>query len=624
MLTVNLFRSFFLLAIALLFAFSAAAQPPPGYWQQRVEYRMDIDFDVAKHRYNGRQQLTYFNNSPDTLHRVFYHLYLNAFQPGSMMDLRSRNILDPDSRVAARIAALKPDEIGYQKIISLTLDGTATKWEVAGTILEVKLPRPILPGEKAVLAMQFEAQVPPQIRRNGRNNREGIDYSMAQWFPKICAYDRHGWHADDYVGREFYGVFGDFDVRISIDARYVVAATGVLQNPNDIGHGYSSGETKPARVGEKLNWHFKAEKVNDFVWAADPDYKHTVLTRKDGVVLRCFYQPGEATEAWDKLLSIMDRAFDYINARFGQYPYPEYLFIQGGDGGMEYPMATLITGHRPLNSLVGVSVHELMHIWYPMILGTNEARYAWMDEGFVNYATADVMNFLSKEGLLPNRPPSDFPQRGDYQGYINFASGDWEEPLSTPSDHFQSNTAYGVGSYNKGSVFLSQLAYIIGPDALGAGLLRYFDEWQFKHPDDKDFIRVMEKVSGMELDWYLDYFVYSTHTIDYGIVSVESGARRETQIKLARIGAMPMPVDVEVTLRNGKRLRYNIPLGMMRGHKTSDTRFGEFSVLPIWQWVAPDYTFTVPVPIGEITKVHIDPSGRLADVKRDNNEHMMR
>jgi hypothetical protein len=624
MLTVNLFPSLSCSVIALLFAFSAAAQPPPGYWQQRVEYRMDIDFDVAKHRYNGEQVLTYFNNSPDTLHRVFYHLYLNAFQPGSMMELRSRNIRDADARMATRIAALKPDEIGYQKINSLTLNGTATDWKVVGTILEVTLPHPILPGEKAVLDMQFEAQVPPQIRRNGRNNREGIDYSMAQWFPKICAYDRHGWHADDYIAREFYGVFGDFDVRIAIDARYVVAATGVLQNPNETGHGYGTAETKPARSGEKLNWHFKAEKVNDFVWAADPDYKHVILTRKDGTVLRFFYQPGEPTEAWDKLPDIMDRAFDYINARFGQYPYPEYAFIQGGDGGMEYPMATLITGNRPLNSLVGVSVHELMHCWYPMVLGTNEARYAWMDEGFVNYATADVMHFLSKEGLLPTWSSSGFPQRGDYQGYINIASGDWEEPLSTPSDHFQSNTAYGVGSYNKGSVFLSQLGYVIGAEALNAGLLRYFDEWQFKHPDDKDFIRVMEKVSGMELDWYLDYFVYSTHTIDYGIVSVESGARRETQIKLARIGAMPMPVDVEVTLRNGKRLRYNIPLGMMRGHKASDTRFGEFDVLPIWRWVAPDYTFTVPVPVGEITRVHIDPSGRLADVKRDNNERVMR
>ncbi len=598
----------------------ALAQPGPGYWQQRVAYRMDIDFSVDNHRFTGKQELAYYNNSPDTLHRLFYHLYLNAFQPGSMMDVRSRNIMDPDSRVSERIAMLKNTETGYTKVKALRHNGAVpAAVNELGTILEVKLAKPILPGEKAMLEMEFESQVPLQIRRNGRNNAEGIDYSMAQWYPKICAYDRNGWHADDYIGREFYGTFGDFEVRLDIDSRYTVAATGVLQNPETVGHGYG-GSTVPADAGKKLRWHFKAENVNDFVWAADRDYKHTSRIRADGTVLRFFYQPGEATEAWEKLPAIMDRAFDYINARFGQYPYPEYAFIQGGDGGMEYPMATLITGNRPLNSLVGVSVHELMHCWYPMVLGTNEARYAWMDEGFVNYASADVMNFLAGEGLLPGRSKTAFPQRPDYQGYTNFASGNWEEALSTPSDHFQTNTAYGVGSYNKGAVFLAQLGYVIGQEALDAGLLRYFDAWKFKHPDDKDFIRIMEKTSRLELDWYLDYFVYSTHTIDYRVLALENAGRNRSTVVLERAGAMPMPVDVEVILLNGDKLRYHIPLCMMRGGKASDAAFGTFSTLPPWPWVQPSYSFQIPVRQGDIAKVIIDPTGRMADVVRGNNE----
>lgn len=287
---------------------------------------------------------------------------------------------------------------------------------------------------------------------------------------------------------------------------------------------------------------------------------------------------------------------------------------------MEYPMATLITGNRPLNSLVGVSVHELMHIWYPMVISTNEARYAWMDEGFVNYATSDVTNFLAGEGLLPGRKKTDLPQRNDYQGYINLATGDWEEALSTPSDHFQTNTSYGVGSYNKGSVFLSQLSGVIGSDALNAGLLRYFDLWQFKHPDDKDFIRVMEKVSGLELDWYLDYFVYSTHTIDYRVLNAESEGRRQTVVTLERVGAMPMPIDVEVTLKDSTVQRYLIPLDMMYGAKPSDSAWGSFEVLKPWFWVEQKYTMTIPVKLNDIVKITIDPTGRMADTLRVNNE----
>ncbi len=628
MFLLRLFSSFLpaAVAMAMMLSFSKAhAQPGPGYWQQQVSYRMEIDFNVKNHRFTGAQELIYHNQSPDTLYRLFYHLYLNAFQPGSAMDVRSRTIMDPDRRVAERIAKLKPDETGYTKVLSFSHDGkTPAYYRVQGTILEVGLNQPILPGQKATLKMDFESQTPLQIRRNGRHNAEGIDYSMAQWYPKICAYDRHGWHPDEYIGREFYGTFGDFDVTISIDAQYTVAATGILQNPESVGKGYAQLAPSQNPAPGKLTWRFKADRVNDFVWAADPDYKHVNLTRADGTILRFFYQPGEPTEAWEKLPGIMDKAFDYINARFGKYPYPEYAFIQAGDGGMEYPMATLITGNRPLNSLVGVSVHELMHIWYPMVISTNEARYAWMDEGFVNYATAEVTNFLAGEGLLPGRKKTDLPQKNDYTGYINLATGDWEEALSTPSDHFQTNTSYGVGSYNKGSVFLSQLAGVIGSDALNAGLLQYFDLWQFKHPDDKDFIRVMEKVSGLELDWYLDYFVYSTHTIDYRVLNAEADGRRQTAITLERAGAMPMPLDVEVALKDGTVQRYLIPLDMMYGAKRNDSAWGSFEVLAPWFWVEQEYTMTIPVKMNDVLKVTIDPTGRMADTLRVNNEFVVK
>lgn len=593
----------------------------PDRWQQAAEYIMDIDMDTENHRYNGQQTLRYTNHSPDTLNQVFYHLYFNAFQPNSMMDVRSRTITDPDRRVRDRIVQLSDEEIGYQRINSLTQNGQDVTYEVVGTILEVTLAEPILPGTTHTFEMDYQAQIPVQIRRSGRDNREGIDYSMAQWYPKMCEYDYQGWHANPYVGREFYGIWGDFDVTIHIDSEYIIGATGMLQNPEEVGHGYESeGMTVERPDDGRLHYHFKAENVHDFVWGADPDYTHTKLKRADGTMLHFFYQENERTkDNWEALPAIMDEAFDYINTHFGQYQYPKYSFIQGGDGGMEYPMATLITGERSRNSLVGVSVHELMHSWYQMMLGTNEALYAWMDEGFTSYASNRVMNDLAGKGLLPGRQAVDNPHTGSYAGYLNLARTEAEEPLSTHADHFVTNTAYGVGSYSKGAVFLHQLHYIIGDQPFDRGLLRYFRTWKGKHPNVNDFIRIMEKESGLELDWYKEYFVNTTHTIDYAVEEVTDTEEGAT-VTLRKLGIMPMPLDVVITYRDGSQEMVHIPLRIMRGHKNADPDGMTFRVAETdWPWTHPEYELVLPADRDDIQSVEIDPSARLADVDRGNN-----
>ncbi|MEY4135209.1 MAG: hypothetical protein RL386_1559 [Bacteroidota bacterium] len=596
------------------------AHSQPDRWQQRAEYKMDIDFDVNTHRYSGKQELTYYNNSPDTLTRVFYHLYLNAFQPGSDMDVRSRTIADPDRRVRDRISKLGPLEIGYIKVNSLSQDGVVATPIEEGTILEVDLPRPLLPGQKTLLKMEFEAQVPVQIRRTGRSNREGIAYSMAQWYPKMCEYDYQGWHANPYIAREFYGVWGDFDVTLHLAPNYVVAATGYLQNPKAVGHGYTDeGVRVKTPKGEKLHWHFVARDVHDFVWAADPEYKHTRLVRPDSLTLHFFFQENDKTlSTWDSLPKIMDKAFDFINKRYGQYPFKKYSFIQGGDGGMEYPMATLILGEGTLEGLVGVSVHELMHSWYQMALGTNESLYAWMDEGFTDFATDEVINYLRSLNLIPGEV-EDFPQAGNYEAYFSLVRSGQEEPLSTHADHFRTNRAYSVGSYSKGSVFLKQLEYVIGKQALDKGLLRYYAEWKMKHPNANDFIRVIEKVSGIELDWYKEYFVNTTATIDYGVKEAKVGADSNAVVVLERIGRMPMPVDVLVTYKNGEKTLINIPLTLMRGQKNAENPDVPFQVAPDWSWVNTEYELQLQVPLTEVFSIEIDPSLRLADLNRMNN-----
>ena len=589
-------------------------------WQQRAMYEMEIDVDVSKHQLEGTQRIIYFNNSPDELTKVYYHLYYNAFQPGSMMDVRSRTVPDPDRRVGSRIYNLATNEMGYTQVKSLKRNGIPVEFEESGTILEVTLNRPIPSNGVAVFDMVFQSQIPIQIRRTGRDNAEGIAYSMSQWYPKMCEYDYQGWHANPYVGREFHGIWGDFDVKINIDQNYTVAASGYLQNPEEVGSGYETAGMKVNKDPrkEKMTWHFIAPNVHDFVWAADPEYKHTKLKAKDGPTMHFFYQENERTkDNWEALPKIMDKAFAFINANYGKYPYEQYSFIQGGDGGMEYPMATLITGERTLGSLVGVSVHELMHSWYQMILGTNESLYPWMDEGFTSYASAEVMDHLKKIKVLPG-DPSDNPQAGNYGGYYALAMSGQEEPMMTHSDHYSTNFAYGRAAYSKGAVYMAQLGYIIGEENLKAGLHKYYDTWKFKHPNSNDFIRIMEKQSGLELDWYKEYWTHTTHQINYAINSVEvaDGNEKESRLNIDKLGVMPMPIDIEVTLKNGKKMNYYIPLRIMRGEKPTPAGT---EVLGDWPWTHPSYSFNIPHAKENIRSIVIDPSERMADLDRTDN-----
>lgn len=599
------------LTLALFTAgFSIIAQNNTSYWQQHVDYNMNVDMNVENFQYTGDQKLVYTNNSPDTLNKVFYHLYFNAFQPGSEMDVRSRTISDPDPRVGDRISKLSPSQQGYLKVNSLTRDGKPLKYEEVGTVLEVELDKPILPGEKATFNMKFAGQVPEQIRRSGRNSKENVALSMTQWFPKMAEYDFEGWHADPYIGREFHGVWGDFDVTLNIDKNYTVGATGVLQNPNEVGHGYEDAgvKLKPTK-GKKHSWHFKAENVHDFAWAADPNYIHDKRTAKDGTVLHFLYKDNpEIKENWKNLQPKTEELLLFFNEHIGPYPWPQYSVIQGGDGGMEYAMLTLITGERSFGSLVGVTAHEMAHAWFQHLMATNESKHEWMDEGFTSYISDLAMEkVMNTEG--------ENPFSGSYRSYERLAKSGIEQPQTTHADRYIYNSAYGASAYSKGSVFLSQLGYIIGEENLQKTLNRYYDKWKFKHPTPNDFIRVAEKVSGAELDWYLTDWTQTTNTIDYGIQAVEEDASG-SRVVLQRIGNMPMPVDLTVTYADGSSEEIYIPLQMMRWEKPveSDTR-----VADDWAWAYPTYSVSLQKPKGQITSIEIDNSQMMADINRENN-----
>lgn len=638
----NRIFSYLILVIGIILSGSGIGFAQPDRWQQRVKYFMEVDMDVTTNRFTGKQRLEYTNNSPDTLQKVFYHLYWNAFQPNSMMDTRSRELgkisyggrnADWDPRVKDRILNLQPDEIGYQKVLSLKMNGQPQSFKEEETILEVPLSKPILPRSTVVFEMEFQAQVPLQIRRSGRDNPQtGVRYSMSQWYPKMCEYDYEGWHPTPYVAREFYGVWGDYEVKISIDKDYILGGTGYLQNAGQIGYGYEPKGTKVIRpAGNKLTWHFIAPNVHDFMWAADPQYKHLVRYIPNGPVINVLYKnrnnDPKADTAWNALADAAVVVFPFLEKSFGKYGYKQYSFVHGGDGGMEYPMSTLISGPG-----LGTAFHEWMHSWYQCMLGTNESLYAWMDEGFTSYATTLVENYYYQKRLeaYPNdagvrqiidkrnqQLPLDHADA--YRAYFSLVKSGLEEPLSTHADHFNTNYAYSIAAYSKGEMFLEQLGYIVGAETRNNILLEYYRLWHFKHPNAADFIRVAEKVSGIQLDWYKEYWVYTTKTIDYGIDSLweEKG---KTNIRLKMIGKMPMPIDVLLEYQNGSKEMAYIPQYLMFGGKpVEDKTIPRFDFEP-WKWTHPTYTFSVNHKLTDLKVVEIDPSQRMADINRSNNK----
>lgn len=608
------------LSVLLLFSTIASYTQSNSYWQQHVDYKMAIDVDVKKYRYHGIQELVYSNNSPDTLKRVYYHLHLNAFQPGSEMDARVQSLTDPDKRMVtnlgtadepryqSRISKLKPNEIGYINVNSLKQNEVEVSYKTVGTILEVKLHAPILPGEKTTFTMDFDAQIPVQIRRTGRNNEEGVALSMTQWYPKIAEYDFEGWHANSYIQREFHGVWGNYDVKIQIDKDYVLGGTGILQNPEAVGHGYGTIDQAIAKE-DKLTWHFKALQVHDFAWAADPDYIHDKMQVPNGPTIHFLYKNNpKIVKKWNLVQPFAVELMRYLSDAIGEYPYDQYSIIQGGDGGMEYPMCTLITGDRDFESLFNVIDHEMAHSWFHLILATNESKHAWMDEGFTNFIDTKAANDILNKGLKN-------PFESAYSDYFEMVEKGIDQPLTTHSDRYVYNKAYGTSAYDKGAIFLVQLGYIVGEDNLRKTLKRYFDEWSFKHPTPNDFIRVAEKVSGLELGWYLLEWTQTTNTIDYAITGV-SKSKKRTRLELKRYGLMPMPLDLTVTLKSGETLKYHIPLRMIRGHKPVSS---DVEVLKDWAWAYETYNVIIDVQLNNIRAVEIDPSERLADINRNNN-----
>ncbi|MDI9338389.1 MAG: M1 family metallopeptidase [Alphaproteobacteria bacterium] len=622
------------------------------YWQQKVDYDIKVSLNAENHTLEGVENIKYSNNAPEALNKIYFHLFWNAFQPNSSMDNKSRlleKVLIPrrdsatpdwDSRVKDRILQLKDSEIGKVDILKIMIDGKPVKFKIVETILEIDLNQNVLPNSCINIELTFTSQVPNQVRRSGRNNAENIMYSMAQWYPKLAEYDHLGWHTNQYIAREFYGVWGNFKVDILIDKKFTVAASGNLTNLAIPISNLKAGETvlnyevdKTKAIDNKVHWIFEAQNVHDFVWAADTAYKHIGLVVKPNLVFQAYFKNnGQELEAnWQRILWSMAKLLPHIEKKFGAYPYNRYSFIQGGDGGMEYPMATLLK-----SSDLSTAIHEFMHSWYQGILATNEYLYPWMDEGFTEYAQEYLYNFyldslIQQDNYIDYKLKQKLIERHVknkqdnpniyfqiYKDALRYINSPFFEPLSTPADYFATNYAYSQSSYNRGAMFLVILGYIIGQDNLDKVLLNYYNQWKFKHPTPDDFMNIAEQTSGIKLHWFKEFYVNTTKKIEISIVKISNNHNMPT-VRITRKEPFPMPLDVLVTYRDSSQEWFYIPIDLMLHSKKPETSLPT-TILPFWQSTNPHYAFELKRKVSEIKSIELDPYFHLPETHKVDNK----
>ncbi len=605
------------LCLSLVFAIAGPLQLLA--WQQRVHYSMEIVMHVESHSYDGKQQLVYVNNSPDTLRHIYYHLFFEAFKPGSMMDRHDRSL--PHGGVL-RIGELPPEWQGSVRVESLKQEGSPLTWKIDETILDAALAQPLAPGDSTTLEMTWKTRIPRLTRRGGWMNSEGVEYSMSQWYPKLAEYDAAGWHADEYVQREFYGVYGTFDVALTLPATYVVGGSGRVVNPEEVGCGYELGAvdtliTSPASGTGMKTWRFHAENVHDFAWVADQEYAHQIARWND-VTIHLLYKRS-ATALWAGASTWIRELLSYYSSRFGAYSWRQFTVAMAGDGGMEYPQLIMVTGYRGASSLLNVIAHETGHQWFYAMVGNNETQEAWLDEGFTQYLTTEAERKLFNLGFNPYEGLEKivYPWVGsswtDARSYYQLAIAGYDEPLDTYHDWFREDLTSGL-VYYKGMAVVRMMQYMFGDSLFDEAMRHYVDKWRYRHPTTRDLEQAVEEASGMKLDWFFNEWINSTKLCDYAIDALSSEPSAKgyaTTITLSNRNEIVMPLDIILTYDDGSKAMANVPVEEWRKPEV------EFH-LPRWEWVMRDYSTTFITP-KRVVRAEIDSSMLLFDIDRTNN-----
>lgn len=593
-------------------------RPGPEYWQQRVDYDIEAELDPATGRIEGRQTIAYRNRSPDTLRSVVLHLDQNVYAEGARRNRRA-------------------PITGGMEVRDLRVDGETVRTRRPGssyyealTLLEVVLPEPLPPGDSTRLSMEWGFTVPPAPTfRNG--NVDGELFGVAQWYPRTAVYDDvDGWNRSPYLGDgEFYLEYGDFEVDVTVPSGWIVAATGTLENPDEVlsepvarrleGARASdevvrvvppdeAGSDGVTRDADRLTWRFRAEDVRDFAFTASADYvweaKGVALPREDGdgagddgadgtdaetapgpdrVLVQAFYRPD--LDAWSRTVEFTEHGLRTFSRWLGRYPYPQLSVAEGPTGGMEYPMMVFNPSRNRTRGLAAVTLHEVAHQWVPMAVGTMEAKHVWMDEGVVSYWDA-----LSMAELFDEAPP----RWGENRSYLQAAGDEREVPITRHTDLVSPYGLRGLAAYTKPAVVLGALREVVGDEAFRRAFREFFREWRFRHPRPWDFFHTVERVHGEDLDWFWRPLFFETTVLDHAVESVRYDDGQSV-VRLEDLGGVILPTPVRFTMEDGNEIDARVPPeAWLRG---------------------PTHELRVP---GRVVEVRLDPERLFPDVDRGN------
>ncbi len=586
--------------------------PGANYWTNTAEYTIDATLSPSSRTLRGTMTVRYQNNSPDSLQQVAFHLRQNLHEEGAV---RNRDVQVTGGMQVTKVQA------SSQSLVEITpyrMRRGDTGYTIRDTRLIVALPEPIAPQSSATFALSWGFEVPESgAPRMGHEN--GEVFYLGYWYPQIAVYDDlEGWVAEPYQGDgEFYMGYGSYDVSITLPDGWLVGATGTLQNPEAVLSSQvqerlaavTSSDSTYTIVGETereagastqqssggtLTWRFRADQARDFAFGASDQYVWDATVAETGdpddgtALIHTFYRPDAS--AWDRSAEFNRFSIEHLSEMIMPYPYPHMTAMEGViGGGMEYPMITLIGGNRTYRSLFGVTYHELSHMWFPMVVGTNEKRYTWMDEGTTTFNTA-----VGEADFFEDAQPWLNSQRY----YMSIAGSGYEEPPMRHADNYTyGSPSRGIASYTKPGVFLHALRGFIGKDAFFDAYRTYAQRWAFKHPTPYDLFNTFEDVLDRDLDWFWTPVLYETWTVDQAVTEVTEQPDHVT-VTIADEGRMPLPVLLRVTYADGSTVE---------------------RTLPVDPWLQGQRRATAQLRPGTVQRVEIDPERYYPDVNRSNN-----
>jgi len=612
--------------------------PDNSYWQQDVQYKIYAIMREEENMIDGAEELTYWNNSPDTLQYVYFHLYQNAFVKGSYL-----HELERDNKTKTAMGLKEKAGLGTTTD-QIQVDGKDVKTELDNTIMKVYLPKPLYPGSKITIKMSFKTYYDKGLtrRRMQMYNAWGyMHYNGVQWFPKVCVYDRmHGWDTYQHLNKEFYGDYGVYDVTLDFPSNYIVEATGVLQNRKEMlpdtlrakldikNFANKNPNEQPSTIipyvkGKRKAWHYIGNNVHDFAFTADPSYR-IGTSYWNGIECTAVVQEPHAA-GWQNATEYMTKIIKTFSEEIGLYRYPKIVAADAQDG-MEYPMITLDGGGEP--GYRGLLVHEIGHNWFYGQVGSNETYRAAMDEGFTQYLTALGLRKIDGENLVETQPKSKYRQKFyEPQNVLDLrvlnrytfdALNQNEVSINTHSDDFNGALNHGGGYglvYYKTASMLYNLEYVLGDSLFKEAIHHYFEQWKFAHPYFEDFRVSVIQFTHVDLSWFFDEWFETTKTLDYSVGHIHKISGTDSfAVKFRRKGAMQMPLDFTVTAKDGSKHSYYIP-------NTWYSKQTAATALPKWYgWgkLNEDYTAHVQIPSG-IKNIQIDTTYRLADVDMVDN-----